>query len=300
MDIKMKKDILKDKSIVCFGIGKIFELRKYFFAEKNLCEKILAVVDNDINKQGTQVEIAGNLFQIKSFEEMVCLKKKHDFIIIVTSTFFHEIEKQIRTCPDLRDVLVVDAKYVIQHREDYLASYSNIFHGTKTDVGQNGQNMTISVLAYNRAELTMRLIDSIQEFMPEYEGEILIGDNGSDREERRTLENKLESTKLNWRILKFDRHYPIPIGKNMINRECKTDWIFQLDNDMYLTGNPLQKMNSDINQLGCSVWGLPYYNAQVGRVLNYVSNLEFVFDATGNKKLTCLNDMKFCEGEDMW
>lgn len=294
------RQLLKNRLIVCFGIGKSFELRKHFFAEENLSERILAVVDNDRNKQGTIVEIAGKCFQVENFNELIHLKKEHDFLVVVTSAYFNEIERQIKACSALTDVEILDAKYIIQHRKDYLASYSNIFQGTKTDVGQNGQNMTISVLAYNRAELTMRLIDSIQEFMPEYEGEILIGDNGSDREERRTLENKLESTKLNWRILKFDRHYPIPIGKNMINRECKTDWIFQLDNDMYLTGSPLQKMNSDIDQLGCSVWGLPYYNAQVGRVLNYVSNLEFVFDATGNKKLTCLNDMQFCEGEDMW
>ena len=296
----MKKERLKNKLIICFGAGKIFELRKYFWAEEDLCRRILAVIDNDINKQGKQIELAGRSFQVRSFNELIHLKEDHDFVIMVTSAAFDEIYKQIKASPELKDVEVVDGRYAIQHRKDYLASYSNIFQGSRTDVGENGENMTVSILAYNRAELTVRLLASIEEFMPEYKGEILIGDNGSDQEEYRILERKLQRMKLAWRVLKFDRHYPIPIGKNMTNRECKTEWIFQLDNDMYLTGNPVLKMNQDISQLGCSIWGLPYYNARVRRVVNYGSNLEFVFDESGNKKLTCLNDMQFCEGRDMW
>lgn len=292
--------LVGNKAIVCFGIGKNFELRKHFFVEENLFGRILAVVDNDIKKHGKQVEIAGKSFEVKNFDELVQLRKSHDFTIVVMAASFNEIFRQIRACPDLGGINVVDARYVLQHREDYLASYSNLFQRTEADVGEKGENMTISILAHNRVELTMRLIDSIQEFMPEYEGEILVGDNGSDKEEHNILENKLKNLKLDCRMLEFDKHYSIPIGKNMINKECRTDWIFQLDNDMYLTKNPIFKMNQDFNRLGCSVWGLPYYNMQVKRILNYVSNLEFVFDDMGNKRLTCLNDMQFCEENDIW
>lgn len=48
--------------------------------------------------------------------------------------------------------------------------------------------MTISVLMHNRVELTVRLLDSIKEFIPGFCGEILIGDNGSDKEEIYGLE----------------------------------------------------------------------------------------------------------------
>lgn len=288
------------KDIVCFGIGKNFQLRKHFLAEEKLYEKILAIIDNDAGKQGTQVEIAGNFFEVKNFDELVHLKKQHDFIIVVTAASFDEIVRQIRSCPDLDDVEILNARYILQHRKDYLASYSNIFQGTETDVGNNGENMTFSILTHNRAELTVRLLDSIQKFMPDYKGEILIGDNGSDKEELRIVENRLAGMKLDWRILKLNRHYPIPAGKNLINTECRTDWIFQLDNDMYLTKNPIPKMNQDISQLGCCVWGFPYYNVQAGRVLNYGSNLEFVSDGQGNRRLTGLNDLQFCEKEELW
>lgn len=292
--------LLRNKSIVCFGTGKNFELRKHFFAEENLCGRILAIVDNDMNKHGTQVEIAGNFFQVKNFDELVQLKKRHEFVIVVTAASFDEIVKQIRNCPDLDDVDILNARYTLQYRKKYLTSYSNIFQGTKADIGNNGENMTISILAHNRAELTVRLLDSLQKFIPEYEGEILIGDNGSDKEELYVIEERLGRMNFKWRLVKFDRHYPIPIGKNKLDRECESDWIFQLDNDMYLTANPISKMNQDISQLGCSIWGLPYYNAQVGRVLNYGSNLEFVFDDMGHKKLTGLNDMQFCHEEETW
>lgn len=161
-----------NKAIVCFGTGKNFELRKHFFAEENLSEKILAIVDNDINKHGMQVGIAGNIFRVKNFDELVELKKQHEFIIVVMAASFDEIVRQIRNCPVLDDVEVLDAKYIIQHRSNFLASYSNIFEGAKTDAGEKGENMAISILAHNRAELTLRLLNSIQEFMPQYAGEV--------------------------------------------------------------------------------------------------------------------------------
>ena len=46
-------------------------------------------------------------------------------------------------------------------------------------IGENGRNLTFAVLSMNRADNTIRLMRSIAEQMPEFEGEFLIGDNGS-------------------------------------------------------------------------------------------------------------------------
>ena len=107
------------------------------------------------------------------------MRNSNNFLVLVMSSYFQEIQSQIKACPQLSDVEILDARYVFQKRENYLASYSNLFEKISADVGENGQNMTISVLMYNRAELTIRLIDSIRTHMPEFAGEVLIAINCS-------------------------------------------------------------------------------------------------------------------------
>ncbi len=293
-------DQIKEQFIVCFGAGKCLEQHKTFLEKERLCERIIAVIDNDEKKQGSSVIIAGKKFPVQSFDELAAMRNSNNFLVLVMSSYFQEIQSQIKACPQLSDVEILDARYVFQKRENYLASYSNLFEKISADVGENGQNMTISVLMYNRAELTNRLIDSIRTHMPEFAGEVLIGDNGSEESEYSILNHKLKDACFSWRIIKLGRHYPIPIGKNRLNMECRTDWILQLDNDMYFTGNPIRKINVDINKLGCPIWGLPYYDTTIRRVANYGSNLEFIFDKKGVRKLTHLQDMPFDESKKEW
>ena len=69
------------------------------------------------------------------------------------------------------------------------------------------------------------MLESIQQFMPQFKGEVLIGDNGSDEKERTALEDTLKHMRFDYRLLKFDRHYPITAGKNKLHRECRKKWI---------------------------------------------------------------------------
>ena len=291
---------IQDKSIVIFGAGKIFNSCKYILEEKPLRDKILAVVDNDTRKHGTEINVQGKCFSVINFEELTDVCTGRAFLILVTTACFDEIQRQISGCEKLRDIEVLDARDVLQKRESYLASYSNIFPGMRTETGENGENMSISVLTHNRVELTVKLLESIQQFMPQFKGEVLIGDNGSDEKERTALEDTLKHMRFDYRLLKFDRHYPITAGKNKLHRECRKKWILQLDNDVYFTGNPIQKINEDISALGCRLWGLPYYDAWTGKVANYGSNLEIRLDENGEKYLVCRLDLPFCEKEAQW
>lgn len=291
---------VENKLIVLFGVGKMFHSYKYFLEESNLQEKILAVVDNDVLKYGTEIEIHAKVYTVISFMDLINLHADCEFVIVVTAACFDEIRSQIKGCKNLCDIEVVDARYVLQRREDFVASYSNIFRETTPEVGENGENLTVSILMHNRAQLTNRLIESIQEHMPHFRGEILIGDNGSDVEECRQVKEKLERMNFRWTMVNSDRHYPIPAGKNRLNMQCRTEWIMQLDNDIYFIDNPLKKVNEDIARLGCPIWGFPYYNAEAGKIYNYGSNLEFVKNERGEKMLVCLNDLQFQESRDIW
>lgn len=292
--------ILQDKYIVCVGLGRLFERYKYFFVEKGLCDKVLALVDNDECKHGLQVDLAGRIFSVKNLDELVAMRQEYAFLVMVISDYYQEICGQIESRKELHDLEVIDALYTVIGKENYRAAYTNLFMTACRGIGKQGENMTISVLMHNRVELTMRLIDSIQKFIPEFRGEILIGDNGSNEEESRTLEDGLQAVRSAYRIIKFDTHYPIPIGKNRLNQECHTDWILQLDNDIFFTGNPIQKINEDIGSLGCKLWGLPYYDTRAERVANYGSNLEFQMMDNGERELNCLVDLPFRECGERW
>lgn len=292
--------LLQDKYIVCIGLGKYFERYKSFFLEKGLHERIIALVDNDERKHGMRIELADQVFYVKNLEELISMRQDHEFMVLVISTYYQEICEQIESREELCDLEVLDALYTIMDRRKYLTAYTNLFKEACGGIGKQGENMTISVLMHNRAELTIRLLDSIEKYMPAFCGEILFGDNGSDKEELERLESRLKRTELKCGVIQFDEHYPIPVGKNKLNWECQTDWILQLDNDIYFTDNPIQKIGEDIGALGCRMWGLPYYDTGEGRVANYGSNLEFQRTDSGERELACLIDLPFAEDSRLW
>ncbi len=292
--------LLQDKYIVCVGLGKLFLRYRHFFADRGLGDRVIALVDNDERKHGMQIELAGKVYHVKNLDELVSIRQDYKFLVMIVSDYYQEICKQIEERKELYDLELIDALYTVMGKGNYCAAYTNLFMDTCKGIGKQGENMTISVLMHNRVELTVRLLDSIKEFIPGFCGEILIGDNGSDKEEIYGLEKKLEEMEMSYRIIKFNTHHPIPVGKNRLNKECRTEWILQLDNDIYFTENPIQKINEDIRELGCKLWGLPYYDTRSKRVANYGSNLEFQWTDHGEKELNCLVDLPFRESGGQW
>lgn len=45
-------DQIKEQFIVCFGAGKCLEQHKTFLEKERLCERIIAVIDNDEKSRG--------------------------------------------------------------------------------------------------------------------------------------------------------------------------------------------------------------------------------------------------------
>ena len=55
------------------------------------------------------------------------------------------------------------------------------------NIGLSGKNLTIAILSMNRSSLSIRLMDSVAQQLPNFSGEFLIGDNGSEEEEKNIL-----------------------------------------------------------------------------------------------------------------
>lgn len=151
----------------------------------------------------------------------------------------------------------------------YFSSTEHIFMGldeaanTKLDnIGCNGCHLTIAVLSMNRSNLTIRLMESIKNYIPGFNGEFLIGDNGSVESEKGLLYEAMKLMPYQCRMVEFGENLGVAAGRNRLFKEVHTEWILSADNDLYFVGNPLKKIQEDIAVLGCHFLSLPILNAE--------------------------------------
>ena len=125
------------------------------------------------------------------------------------------------------------------------------------NIGINGQNLTLSFLSLNRSVLSRRLLDSVEKQVPEFAGQILIIDQGSEPDELRQLRARAEAMRVCCEVVELGRNFGVAGGRNRAIRSAKTEWIVCLDNDIYFRANPLPKIQEDLAVLGCHFLNLP-------------------------------------------
>ena len=133
---------------------------------------------------------------------------------------------------------------------------------TTKNIGDMGRNLTIAVLSMNRSSLTIRLMESIKKYIPEFGGEFLIGDNGSDESEKCKLYEAMKKMPYRCRMIEFGQNFGVAGGRNRLFKEVQTEWLLSADNDLYFVGNPLKKIQSDIAVLGCHFLTVPIVNKE--------------------------------------
>lgn len=134
------------------------------------------------------------------------------------------------------------------------------------NIGTKGENLTISFLSLNRSALSLKLCYSIAEFMPDFAGEIVIVDNGSELEEINALTNGLENFPLRLRIERLPRNFGVAAGRNRAMAVAQTDWVMCLDNDIYFIADPRERLQRDLAELGCNFMSLPLLEPEGGRL----------------------------------
>lgn len=161
--------------------------------------------------------------------------------------------------------------YVSDPRHRILASDAANVVGP--NIGENGENLTITCLSLNRSELTLRLLNSIAAQLPYFAGEILIVDNGSTPQELQSLYDGCAQLKLHWRIVALDRNYGVAGGRNRAFSEAAKEWVFCLDNDIYFLANPLPRIQNDIAVLGCHFLNVPLLEPEYEKIFSFGGHL---------------------------
>ena len=132
--------------------------------------------------------------------------------------------------------------------------------GKKSNIGINGENLTISFLSLNRATLSIKLLESITEFIPNFLGEILIIDNGSIDSELLFFKEAISKMNLKIKLVELGKNFGVSGGRNRTIPHVETQWLMCLDNDIYFINNPLPTIQHDISLLGCHFMNLPLLN----------------------------------------
>ncbi|MGI8470118.1 MAG: glycosyltransferase family 2 protein, partial [Pyrinomonadaceae bacterium] len=149
----------------------------------------------------------------------------------------------------------------------------NILIDPMTPFDQDGANLTITFLSLNRAALSIRLLDSIQRHLPNFKGQILIFDNGSDVGELDKLKDFTRILHLSVTIHEATKNFGVAGGRNRTAELIKTDWFLSLDNDIYLIDNPLLSIKECVDNLGVHFLNIPLLNEDGHTVFTAGPNL---------------------------
>ncbi len=128
------------------------------------------------------------------------------------------------------------------------------------NIGDNQENLSVALLSYNRSHLTIKFLDSLKDNVPNFKGEIILGDNGSSKEELENLYNYSKEYPFEISIYEFGENLGVAGGRNKLFHLAKHDWIFSIDNDMYFTSNPFNDFQKAISTLGVKFLNVPFLN----------------------------------------
>lgn len=120
-----------DKSIICFGAGKV--LRGFFskYKEYHLEDKVIAIADNNEAKHGESICIGEKMVPIISLKELMQMK---NICVVITCADFIEIYKQLDSYHELKDTLCFVPYYIYSETnlfEDQMRKYPESFRITE-------------------------------------------------------------------------------------------------------------------------------------------------------------------------
>lgn len=139
---------------------------------------------------------------------------------------------------------------------------TNPYHRLLSDenIGSNGENLTIVVLSCERADATIKMMNSIKEKIPNFKGKYLIADNGSSKETIDKLKSEFDKMPYECRIIEFGENLGVAKGRNRAVEYVDTEWFMSLDNDILFASNILPEIEGTISQFGCNFVNLPLLN----------------------------------------
>lgn len=166
----------------------------------------------------------------------------------------------------------------------------------ENQVGENGENLSIVILSCNRSLSTIKLLKSIENYIPNFKGKILIADNNSVLNEKENIKKALKNYSLSNKLIEFKENFGVAKGRNKVIKYIETDWFLNLDNDIYFVANPIKKINEALITLGCKFLNLPLFNENEKDIFANGGGL-FVDFYNNNIHIGCGSMIKQCNAK---
>ncbi len=104
IDIYQLEEKLKQQKLVCFGAGRMLQNFANSFGKEEFAKKIEFILDNDKEKQNSNLELYGQSIGIISIEKFCTICHGAGHIILVTSDDAVAILEQLQAIAELEDI----------------------------------------------------------------------------------------------------------------------------------------------------------------------------------------------------
>jgi GT2 family glycosyltransferase len=172
-------------------------------------------------------------------------------------------------------------------------------HATRPEgpnIGLRGEHLTITFLSFDRVDLSLRLLNSIQSCMPDFAGEVLIFDNGSSESTVGALREFISSRcDLRMRLIRSEANLGVSCGRNRAVAEANGSWVMSLDNDMVFVRDPRRTVQRELAQLGCKFFSFPILSPDQKSHLTFGGHLHV--NLAGENLITASSGSAYDNGE---
>ncbi|UXB13925.1 glycosyltransferase [Aeromonas dhakensis] len=254
--------MVNKKDVLVFGTGSLYKLNK-----KELVDRfnIISFIDNNVRSDSNELD---GLF-IRRPEEIIYFN--YD-LIIIASSFENEIYEQLLNLhvPTHKIVLL---RSIIKSNQSKIISHSDSCGLFYKSTGINGDNLAIVILSYGRVDMTVRLLTSIKDIIPDFSGEIIIFDNGSKKDEIIKLQSYLDDFTINHKMILNNNNYGVAKGRNYALQHVTKEWAFFIDNDIFFIDNPLRSICQTIIDFQTPYINLPLLNGDGNTIYSFGGNV---------------------------
>lgn len=254
--------MVNKKDVLVFGTGSLYKLNKEELADRF---NIISFIDNNVRSDSNELD--GLL--IRRPEEIIYFS--YD-LIIIASSFENEIYEQLLNLhvPTHKIILL---RSIIKSNQSKIISHSDSCGLFYKSTGINGDNLAIVILSYGRVDMTVRLLASIKDRIPDFAGEIILFDNGSKKDEIIKLQSYLDDFTINHKMILNNENYGVAKGRNYALQHVTKEWAFFVDNDIFFIDNPLHSICQTIIDFQTPYINLPLLNGDGDTIYSFGGNV---------------------------
>jgi glycosyltransferase involved in cell wall biosynthesis len=131
---------------------------------------------------------------------------------------------------------------------------------TKDPFREDGSDLAICLHGIQDSSQIISLLSSIEYYLPDFKGQIIITTDASNPGQKRTVEEYVATSTVPVQILEEKEKATIAELRNQAAKNLTSNWLMFIEPGMFFIKNPLQAIKDTIENLGVTFINLPLVN----------------------------------------